>query len=80
KLSGWAGIAKSMGVIIAIGASMKLVASAFKDMSTVRVSWGQLGKNLAQMGVFLLAAGVSMGVIGGAIQLFPPIAAALAIG
>lgn len=33
KLSGWAGIAKSMGVIIAIGASMKLVASAFKDMS-----------------------------------------------
>lgn len=69
-----------MGVIIAIGASMKLVASAFKDMSTVRVSWGQLGKNLAQMGVFLLAAGVSMGVIGGAIQLFPPIAAALAIG
>ncbi len=40
KLSGWAGIAKSMGVIIAIGASMKLVASAFKDMSTVRVSWG----------------------------------------
>lgn len=32
------------------------------------------------MGVFLLAAGVSMGVIGGAIQLFPPIAAALAIG
>lgn len=80
KLSGWAGIAKSMGVIIAIGASMKLVASAFKDMSSVRVSWGQLGKNLAQMGVFLLAAGVSMGVIGGAIQLFPPIAAALAIG
>ncbi|MCT4416236.1 hypothetical protein EFO43_11680 [Lactococcus cremoris] len=80
KLSGWAGIAKSMGVIIAIGVSMKLVASAFKDMSTVRVSWGQLGKNLAQMGVFLLAAGVSMGVIGGAIQLFPPIAAALAIG
>ncbi|MCT0503537.1 tape measure protein [Lactococcus cremoris] len=80
KLSGWVGIAKSMGVIIAIGASMKLVASAFKDMSTVRVSWGQLGKNLAQMGVFLLAAGVSMGVIGGAIQLFPPIAAALAIG
>lgn len=80
KLSGWAGIAKSMGVIIAIGASMKLVASAFKDMSTIRVSWGQLGKNLAQMGVFLLAAGVSMGVIGGAIQLFPPIAAALAIG
>ncbi len=80
KLSGWAGIAKSMGVIIAIGASMKLVASAFKDMSTVRVSWGQLGKNLAQMGVFLVAAGVSMGVIGGAIQLFPPIAAALAIG
>nr|DAU91432.1 MAG TPA: tail tape measure [Caudoviricetes sp.] len=80
KLSGWAGIAKSMGVIIAIGASMKLVASAFKDMSSVRVSWGQLGKNLAQMGVFLLAAGVSMGVIGGSIQLFPPIAAALAIG
>lgn len=80
KLSGWAGIAKSMGVIIAIGASMKLVVSAFKDMSSVRVSWGQLGKNLAQMGVFLLAAGVSMGVIGGAIQLFPPIAAALAIG
>ncbi|QPS70422.1 tape measure protein [Lactococcus garvieae] len=80
KLSGWTGIAKSVGIIVAIGGSMKLVASAFKDMANIRVSWGQLGKNLAQMGTFLLAAAVSMGVIGGAIQLFPPIATALAIG
>lgn len=79
-LSGWAGVAKSVGVILAIGASMKLIASAFKDMASVKISWGQLGNNLAQMGTFLVASAVSMGAIGGAIQLFPPIAAALAIG
>lgn len=78
--AGWMNAAKTATVLLGVAVSIKLVASAFSEISTVNVSWGQIGKNLAQMGVFLLATAAAMGIIGGALQLFPPIAIALAIG
>ncbi|MCT1186484.1 hypothetical protein EFL96_06330 [Lactococcus lactis] len=66
---------------IAIAGTLAIVGKALEVVASVKLGTVQTAlSQLAVMGTMLGAAAVAMGVVGGAIMLFPPIAAAIGIG
>ncbi|MCT1195254.1 hypothetical protein EFL90_11505 [Lactococcus lactis] len=66
---------------IAIAGTLAIVGKALEVVANVKLGTVQTAlSQLAVMGTMLGAAAVAMGVVGGAIMLFPPIAAAIGIG
>lgn len=49
SLAGFVGMVKNMGVLLALAGSIKIMASAYKDIASVDINWTQLINNLAQM-------------------------------
>lgn len=78
--AGWVNAAKTATTLLAVAVSIKIVASAFKEVASVNVSWEQLGQNLAQMGTFLAAGAGSMALIGAAVNKFSALQSSLATG
>lgn len=49
SIAGFVDMAKNMGVLLALAGSIKIMASAYKDIASVDINWTQLINNLAQM-------------------------------
>lgn len=69
SLAGFVDMAKNMGVLLALAGSIKIMASAYKDIASVDINWTQLVTNLAQMAtsttllggyIILIGKGLSM--------------------
>ena len=79
-LTGLTDFAKQSGTILAVAASLKIMTSAFKDISTLDVDYGQALENVAAMATFVGTMGGSLYLIGKALNKFPKIQEDLLVG
>ena len=79
-LTGLTDFAKQSGTILAVAASLKLMTSAFKDIATLDVDYGQAAENVGAMATFVGTMGTSLTLIGKVLNKFPQLQKDLAVG
>lgn len=80
QFGGLINMAKNVGYMLGIAGSIKLLASAYKDIASVNVSWDKALNNLSQMAVVTGATATTLGIIGFALDRLPKAKSSLTTG